>query len=92
MYAGLAENLAQLYLTQGELEAIKERGEEFDHILGRVDDAEVNRLTFVYQTPPTYNYRKGSNLSVFVSGVLSLLCILVILGLSFVLRRYPVVG
>ncbi len=92
MYAGLAENLAELYLTQGELEAIKERGREFDHILGRVEEAEVNRLTFVYQTPPTYNYRKGSRLNMLVAGVLSLLFIAVILGLSFVLRRYPVAG
>ncbi|MGQ9703244.1 MAG: hypothetical protein ACUVS1_01495 [Actinomycetota bacterium] len=92
MYAALAENLAVLYLTQGELEAIKERGREFDHILGRVDNAEVNMLTFVYQTPPTYNYRKGSSLSLLVAGILSLLFILAILGFSLILRRFPVAG
>ena len=92
MYAELAKNLADLHLTQGELEAIKERGEEYDHILGRVEEAEMNKLTFVYQTPPTYNYRKGSKFSMLVAGILSLVFILAILGLSFILRRYPVAG
>ncbi len=92
MYAGLAENLAGLYLTQAELEAIKVRGERFDHILGRVPDAEVNTLTFIYQTPATYNYKQGNRVSLLVAAGLSVLFILSITGIYLVFRRYPVIG
>ncbi len=92
MYAGLVDSLAELHLTQAELEAIKVRGEEFDHILGRVEDASANKLTFIYQTPATYNYRKGSSLNVLVGTALSLLAAVAILALSAILRRRPVIG
>ncbi len=91
MYDGLAENLASLYLTESELEAIKVRGEEFDHILGRTVDAE-NGLAFIYQTPPTYNYTEGSQTSWLVAGVISVVVILALLLMSLLMRRKPVMG
>ncbi len=91
MYEGLAGNLAQLYLTESQLEAIKRRGEEFDHILGRAEEAE-NGLAFIYQTPPTYNYNEGSKKSWVVAGILSLLVIAATLSIGFATRRKPVLG
>lgn len=91
MYAGLAENLASLYLTESELEAIKIRGEEFDHILGRTDDAE-NKLAFIYQTPPTYNYSEGSVSSWVVAGTVSVIIALALLLYGILMRRRPVIG
>ncbi|MDI6831058.1 MAG: hypothetical protein QME88_06950 [Actinomycetota bacterium] len=91
MYEGLAGNLARLYLTESQLEAIKQRGEEFDHILGRAEGAE-NGLAFIYQTPPSYNYHQGSKKSWAVAGILSLLFILAILSISAAARRRPMVG
>ncbi|NPV59128.1 MAG: hypothetical protein HPY75_05635 [Actinobacteria bacterium] len=91
MYEGLAGNLADLYLTESQLEAIKQRGEEFDHILGRAEDAE-NNLAFIYQTPATYNYGQGSKKSWAVAGIVSLLVILAILSISVAARRRPVLG
>jgi hypothetical protein len=92
MYAGLVDSLAELHLTQAELEAIKVRGEEFDHILGRVENAEANKLTFIYQTPATYNYKQGSNLNLLVGLILSVVAAMAVLGLSALLRRRPVIG
>ncbi len=92
MYQGLVDSLAELHLTQAELEAIKTRGEEFDHILGRVEGAKQNRLTFIYQTPATYNYKKGSNLNVMVAMVLCAVVAIAILALSMILKRRPVIG
>ncbi|MEW6555241.1 MAG: hypothetical protein AB1384_13265 [Actinomycetota bacterium] len=91
MYDGLATNLGDLYLTESELEAIKVRGEEFDHILGRTVDAE-NGLAFIYQTPPTYNYTEGSKTSWLVAGVISAVIILALLLMSLLMRRRPVMG
>ena len=91
MFAGLAENLASLYLTEAQLEAITIRGEEFDHIMGRTNDAE-NKLTFIYQTPPTYNYTDGSKMSWVVAGALSAVAILALLFISLLLRKKPVIG
>ncbi len=91
MYEGLSGNLAQLYLTRSQLEAIRQRGKEFDHILGRTEGAE-NTLAFIYQTPPTYNYRQGSKKSWAVAGIISLLVIVAILSIGFATRRRPVLG
>lgn len=91
MFTGLAENLAELYLTESQLEAIKVRGEEFDHILGRVDEAE-NNLAFIYQTPPTYNYTEGSSKSWVVAGIISVVIILALMLYGLLLRRRPVIG
>mgnify|MGYP003871215091 CR=1 FL=1 len=92
MYAGLTDSLADLYLTQSELEAIKVRGENFDHILGRVPDAKANKLTFIYQTPATYNYKRGSNMNLLVGLVLSIVSAVAIMALSVILKRRPVIG
>lgn len=87
---GLAMNLAELYLTEAQLEAVEIRGEEFDHIIGRADDAE-NNLALIYQTPPTYNYEQGSKVSWIVAGIISLVIALALLALSR-LRKRPVIG
>jgi len=92
MYAGLTDSLAGLYLTQAELEAIKVRGENFDHILGRVPDAKVNKLTFIYQTPATYNYKQGSDKNLLVGLILSVVVAMAIMALSVILKRRPVIG
>ncbi|RJP34786.1 MAG: hypothetical protein C4536_02290 [Actinobacteria bacterium] len=91
MYDGLAGQLGELYLTESQLEAIKIRGEEFDHIMGRTEDAE-NSLAFIYQTPPTYNYKQGSKSSWLVAGIISLLVIIALLLYSLLMRRKPVIG
>jgi hypothetical protein len=91
MYEGLSDNLAELYLTESQLEAIKIRGEEFDHIMGRTEDAE-NSLAFIYQTPPTYNYQQGSMSSWLVAGILSVIIVIALLLMSLLLRRKPVIG
>ena len=46
---GLLAVLTQFSMTDAELEVIAERGEEFDHFLGRAEDAE-NNVRFVYQS------------------------------------------
>ncbi len=92
MYKGLVDSLGDLYLTQAELEAIRIRGEEFDHILGRVENAKENKLTFIYQTPATYNYKKGSNLNLMVGAALCAVIAIALLALSMILKRRPVIG
>jgi hypothetical protein len=91
MYEGLATNLASLYLTEAQLEAIRIRGEEFDHILGRTEDA-TNRVAFIYQTPATYNYKEGSKSSWLVAGIMSVIIIIALMLMSLALRRRPVMG
>jgi len=91
MYAGLTESLAELYLTESELEAIKIRGEEFNHIMGSTEDAE-NSLAFIYQAPPTYNYKQGSKSSWMVAGMISAVIVIALLLMSLLLRRRPVMG
>jgi len=91
MYEGLSANLAELYLTESQLEAIKIRGEEYDHIMGRTEDAE-NSLAFIYQTPPTYNYKQGSKSSWLVAGILSVIVIIALMLMSLLMRRKPVIG
>ncbi len=91
MYEGLAGNLGELYLTESQLEAIEIRGEEFDHIMGRTEDAE-NSLAFIYQTPPTYNYKQGNTASWLVAGIISLIVIIALLIYGLLVRRRPVIG
>jgi len=89
MEQGLMDNLGMLYLTGEQLEAIKVRGDEFDHIMGRADDAD-NVVTFIYQTPPTYGYKNGSSWK--IAGILSLLILLVLILGGILLARRPVAG
>ncbi len=91
MYEGLAGNLAELYLTESQLEAIKIRGEEFNHIMGSTENAE-NSLAFIYQAPPTYNYKQGSKSSWMVAGMISMVIVIALLLMSLLLRRRPVIG
>ncbi|MGQ9756982.1 MAG: hypothetical protein ACUVRX_02315 [Actinomycetota bacterium] len=87
MVDGLYKNLVLLNTTEVELEAIAKRGAEFDHLLGRSEDA-TNRVRFVYQTKPTYNYKAGSKASWVTAIVLSVvLAILLVGGGIFLSRR-----
>lgn len=84
MIKGLAENLAELNLTTGELEAIKKRGREFDSLLGRAEDAK-NVLSFVYETPSAESYEEGSSWK--VALVLSLAIAAALITGGVVARR-----
>ena len=83
---GLYQVLTQFSMTEAELEAIAERGEEFDHFLGRAEDAE-NNVRFVYQSKPTYNYTQGSSTSWIVAIVLSILIALGLVAGGILLAR-----
>lgn len=89
MEQGLMDNLGMMYLSEAQLEAIKVRGEEFDHIMGRADDAE-NVVTFIYQTPPTYGYKDGS--SWLTAAIISLLLFLALVLGGILLARRPMAG
>ncbi len=86
MVEGLYKNLVTLNTTQAELEAIAKRGEEFDHLLGRAEDA-TNQVRFVYQTKPTYNYRSGSKASWVTAVVLSVIFAILLVGGGIMLSR-----
>ena len=75
---GMDMLVSTLNMTDAELEAIAQRGEEFDHFLGRAE-GEENNVRFVYQTKATYNYETGSKTSWIVAIVLS---VIIALGLA----------
>jgi putative membrane protein len=85
---GLGLVMTNFSMTGAELEAIAERGEEFDHFLGRAEDAE-SEVRFVYQTEPTYNYITGNSTSWIVAIILSVIIALgLVLGGILLARRY----
>ena len=57
---GLHTLLATLSMTHAQLEAITERGEEFDHFLGRAEDAKITRCASSARPNPPYNYKTGN--------------------------------
>ncbi|NPV60296.1 MAG: hypothetical protein HPY75_11650 [Actinobacteria bacterium] len=83
---GLTTMVSSLNMSAAELEAIEQRGHEFDHFLGRAKDAE-NQVRFVYQSKPTYNYVNGSKSSWIVAIVLSILIALGLVGGGILLSR-----
>ncbi|MBC7230519.1 MAG: hypothetical protein H5T74_09055 [Actinobacteria bacterium] len=83
---GLTTMVSTLNLSSAELEAIAQRADEFDHFLGRAEDAE-NQVRFVYQSKPTYNYVSGSKTSWIVAIVLSILIALGLVGGGIMLSR-----
>ncbi len=83
---GLTTMVSTLNLSSAELEAIAQRADEFDHFLGRAEDAE-NQVRFVYQSKPTYNYTSGSKTSWIVAIVLSILIALGLVGGGIMLSR-----
>lgn len=83
---GLATMVSTINLSSAELEAIAQRGDEFDHFLGRAEDAD-NQVRFVYQSKPTYNYVSGSKSSWIVAIVLSVLIALALVGGGILLSR-----
>ncbi len=86
MVDGLYKNLVMLNTTEAELKAIAKRAEEFDHLLGRAEDA-TNQVRFVYQAKPTYNYKAGSKASWIVAIVLSIIFALILVGGGIMLSR-----
>lgn len=86
MVDGLYKNLVILNTTEAELEAIAKRGAEFDHLLGRSEDA-TNQVRFVYQTKPTYNYKAGSKASWVTAIVLSVVLAILLVGGGILLSR-----
>jgi len=83
---GMATLISTLNMTDAELEIIHERGEEFDHFLGRAE-GEENNVRFVYQSKPTYNYESGSSTSWIVAIVLSILIALGLVAGGILLSR-----
>lgn len=83
---GLLQILTQFSMTDAELDVIAERGEEFDHFLGRAEDAK-NQVRFVYQTKPTYNYKTGNSTGWIVAIVLSLIIALGLVAGGILLAR-----
>jgi hypothetical protein len=84
--AGLGAVLDNFSMTNAELEAIAMRGAEFDHFLGRAE-GEDNRVAFVYQMKPTYNYAEGSKTSWIVAIVLSIIIALLLVAGGLLLSR-----
>lgn len=84
MAAGLFDSLTELNLTLGELEAIKQRGEEFNSFLGEAQDAE-NQLRFAFQMKSVPNYQEGP--SSITALILSLVIIALLLVLGLVVFR-----
>ncbi len=89
MVGALGPAVGELNLTLAELEAIKQRGEEFNSILGPVTDPKgtTNEVRFAFQTKPTYPYQESTTASL-VAIILSIIAIiaLVLLGL-FAFRK-----
>lgn len=83
---GLHTLLATLSMTHAQLEAITERGEEFDHFLGRAEDAD-NQVRFVYQTKPTYNYKTGNTTGWVVAVIISVVIALILVAGGILLSR-----
>ncbi len=87
MASELYKNLCTLNLTFGELEAIKQRGEEYSSVLGPLSEGEQD-LRFAFQTKPTYNYKEGGGLSMVTALIISLLLIIGLVGVGiFAMRR-----
>ncbi len=87
MLSALYENLTTLNLTFGELEAIKQRGEEFSSVLGPLSEGEQD-LRFAFQTKPTHNYSEGGGLSMVTALIISLLLIVGLVGVGiFAMRK-----
>ncbi|MBC7247518.1 MAG: hypothetical protein H5T73_07050 [Actinobacteria bacterium] len=83
---GVYNFLKAFYMTDAQVAAITKRGEEYDHLLGKADDAE-NQVRFLFQTKPTYNYTTGGKGSWVVAIVLSLIIALILVGGGIMLSR-----
>lgn len=92
MLAGLSDGLSGLYLTQAQLEAIKKRGEEFDHVMGRTEGAERNSLSFIYQTPGTYQFKDGSRASMITAAIVAVIAGILVILVWIMMRRKPILG
>ena len=63
MKVGLVDSLTQMDLTDGELAAIEQRGEEFDSFLGRVEEPDDagSQVRFLMTTKPVQSPWTGSS-------------------------------
>lgn len=87
MSEGLMANLVGLNTTEAQLEAIAERGKEFDSFLGRTENAEENQVRFVFQSKPTYAYQDGKSWITALILSLVIMIMLVVGGLLLARRR-----
>ncbi len=85
MSQGLLDSLVTLNSTDAQLEAIAQRGKDFDHFLGRAENAD-NQVRFLFQSKPTYDYKTGG--SVITAIILSLIILVLLIGGGlFLVRR-----
>jgi len=79
MQEGLIENINELDLTQGELVAIAERGENFDNFIGRVDNPDSESdVRLLIQTQPIQS--KSTANGWIIALVISILAALLLVG------------
>jgi len=84
MSQGLLDSLVTLNSTDAQLEAIAQRGKDFDHFLGRAENAD-NQVRFLFQSKPTYDYKTGG--SVITAIILSLVILILLIGAGLFLAR-----
>ncbi|MBU4302161.1 MAG: hypothetical protein KKE56_05290 [Actinobacteria bacterium] len=79
MQEGLTESIKELDLTQGELAAIAERGENFDNFIGRVENPDSESdVRLLIQTQPIQS--KSAANGWIIALVLSILAALLLVG------------
>lgn len=83
---GVYNFLKAFYMTDAQVAAIAKRGEEYDHLLGKAENAE-NQVRFLFQTKPTYNYTTGGKGGWVVALVLSIVIGLILVGGGIMLGR-----
>jgi hypothetical protein len=83
---GVYNFLKAFYMTDAQVAAIAKRGEEYDHLLGKAENAE-NQVRFLFQTKPTYNYQTGGKGGWVVAIVLSIIFALILVGGGIMLSR-----
>ncbi len=84
MTQGLMDSLVQLNSTDAQLAAIEKRGKDFDHFLGRAENAD-NQVRFLFQSKPTYDYKTSG--SVVTAIILSVILLIVLAGAGLLLAR-----
>lgn len=83
---GLYNFLLSFNTTDAQVAAIAKRGEEYDHLLGKAEDAK-NQVRFLFQTKPTYNYTSGGKGGWVVAIILSIIFALILVGGGIMLAR-----
>jgi X-X-X-Leu-X-X-Gly heptad repeat protein len=86
MAEGLLDTLVTLNTSSAELAAIEQRGKDFDHFLGRAENAD-NQVRFLFQSKPTYDYKTGGSWITALILSIILLGALIAAGLLLARRR-----